>query len=171
MSKNDLRQSLKLTRSNIFDRAKKDIAIREALFLFLNENFANLKDIFIYESFCTEVDTWGIMDEALNLGYNIFTPKVDKDFNMSAVCRFTGEQAKLAPAITITPLLGFNEKLDRIGFGKGCYDKYFEKYSYTLKIGLAYFEQRCNFLPNPHDIPLDFIVTPMVILKSESNIR
>jgi len=171
MDKIKLREKLKDIRASVSEKAKKNTAIRESLFLFLEQNFPKEKDIFIYESFGSEVDTWAIIDEALALGYRILTPKVDKEFNMTAVCRFTGESVQKTPAIIIVPLLGFNKNLDRIGYGKGCYDKYFIANPHNVKIGLAYMEQHCIFESEPHDISLDFIITPMIIFKGAGNSR
>ncbi len=58
----------------------------------------------------------------------------------------------------ITPLVGFNDKGYRIGYGKGCYDRYFARTS-VRKIGLAFSVQRVNFLQDNTDVPLDCCVT------------
>ncbi|MCL2798445.1 MAG: hypothetical protein FWD58_10425 [Firmicutes bacterium] len=78
------------------------------------------------------------------------------------------------PPITIVPLLGFNENLHRIGYGKGHYDRYFTVGGDplgappdTVKIGLAYDEQACSFTPKAYDVPMDYIITPGRIVKSE----
>lgn len=60
--------------------------------------------------------------------------------------------------VCITPLLGFNERRYRIGYGKGCYDRFFAKTD-AYKIGLAFSAQQIIFAPEPHDVPLDCCVT------------
>lgn len=59
----------------------------------------------------------------------------------------------------VTPLLGFNYAGYRIGYGKGCYDKFFARNSDVYKIGLAFECQRVEFTPDENDVPLDCCVT------------
>ena len=44
------------------------------------------------------------------------------------------------PSVTVTPLLGADRRLHRLGKGKGYYDRYFAKLQ-TYKVGLAFKEQ------------------------------
>lgn len=66
----------------------------------------------------------------------------------------------------ISPLIGFNCNGYRIGYGKGCYDRYFAQEK-TRRIGLAYSVQYIDFLPEPHDIPLDCCVTEKDVIYFE----
>jgi len=64
--------------------------------------------------------------------------------------------------IAFVPLLAFDKKGNRVGYGKGFYDKFLsltnEK---TLKIGLSFFEAEENEIPiEVTDVPLNFCVTP-----------
>ncbi|WP_419868999.1 5-formyltetrahydrofolate cyclo-ligase [Chryseobacterium sp. CT-SW4] len=67
----------------------------------------------------------------------------------------------------ITPLLYCDPKGNRIGYGKGFYDGFFQSISQdSLKIGVNYFN------PNEiiddvweNDIPLDYLVTPTEVLS------
>lgn len=65
--------------------------------------------------------------------------------------------------ITLVPLVAFDEKCNRLGYGAGCYDKYFALGD-TLKLGLAFDEQNEEFLVTEQDIPLDAIITPTRII-------
>jgi 5-formyltetrahydrofolate cyclo-ligase len=62
----------------------------------------------------------------------------------------------------IIPLLAFDEKGYRVGYGKGFYDRYLKECREDcLKIGLSYFEA----VPSvddaaEFDVPLDFCITP-----------
>ena len=65
----------------------------------------------------------------------------------------------------ITPLLGFDEKLNRLGKGKGYYDRFFENNNCT-RIALAFEEQRIDMVPcDCYDQPMDMIITPKRIYK------
>jgi 5-formyltetrahydrofolate cyclo-ligase len=62
----------------------------------------------------------------------------------------------------IVPLIGFDLKGHRIGYGKGFYDKYFENYpKHRSRIGVSYFEPISN-IEDTHefDVPLTHCITP-----------
>ena len=62
----------------------------------------------------------------------------------------------------IVPLIGFDIRGQRIGYGKGFYDKYFENYpKHRPRIGVCYFEPLAN-IEDTHefDVPLTHCITP-----------
>ena len=78
------------------------------------------------------------------------------------------------PQIIVVPMLMFDRKLNRLGYGAGYYDKlistlkrYFDKKKKNfITIGLAYSEQETKTIPyESHDQRLDFIVTEKEILS------
>ena len=193
MDKVILRQKLKEIRAGVLDKETKDKLICDRLFELLDNQFKNANSVFVYEHMGSEVATDGIINTAKDKGFNIYIPQVDKDFNMQMIlahaknnfpleerCRAaTGwdsqTQAKAKPlnCVAIVPLLGFNAKLHRIGYGKGCYDKFFALNPNFVKIGIAYSEQLCDFKPDIHDVPLDYVVTDKLLYSytNESNSR
>ena len=64
--------------------------------------------------------------------------------------------------MVITPLLAFDDKGYRVGFGKGFYDRFFVSLNTDVKrIGVSLFESCENIEDiNEHDIPLTHCVTP-----------
>ena len=80
----------------------------------------------------------------------------------------------ILPQIIVVPMLMFDRKLNRLGYGAGYYDKsistlkrYFDKKQKNfITIGLAYSEQETKTIPyESHDQRLDFIVTEKEILS------
>ena len=78
------------------------------------------------------------------------------------------------PQVIVVPMLMFDRKLNRLGYGAGYYDKlistlkrYFDKKQKNfITIGLAYSEQETKTIPyESHDQRLDFIVTEKEILS------
>ena len=78
------------------------------------------------------------------------------------------------PQVIVVPMLMFDRKLNRLGYGAGYYDKsilnlkrYFNKKQKNfITIGLAYSEQETRSIPyESHDQKLDFIVTEKEILS------
>ena len=71
---------------------------------------------------------------------------------------------KINPNIILVPLLAFDNRKYRVGYGKGFYDKFLSKYlkihKKTLTIGIAFSFQKFHNLPiNSKDIKLDYILT------------
>ena len=68
------------------------------------------------------------------------------------------------PDVMLVPLLAFDENKYRLGYGKGFYDhflnKYLKKFKKILTVGVAFSFQRHHKLPNNrNDVKLDFIIT------------
>jgi 5-formyltetrahydrofolate cyclo-ligase len=64
--------------------------------------------------------------------------------------------------LVVIPLLAFDLKGYRVGYGKGFYDRFLKEIS-TIKLGLSLFEPVEQISdPDEHDIPLDSCITPSV---------
>lgn len=74
------------------------------------------------------------------------------------------------PAVVIVPLVGFDLRLHRLGYGGGFYDRTLEKlrkHAPVTAIGLAWAAQALPDIPaEPTDQPLDMIVTDKAILRA-----
>ncbi len=71
---------------------------------------------------------------------------------------------KKIPEVVLVPLLAFDKNRNRLGYGKGFYDKYFSRFiknhKKILKVGIAFSFQKYNKLPvNNKDFKLDYIIT------------
>ena len=68
------------------------------------------------------------------------------------------------PNVMLVPLLAFDNNKFRLGYGKGYYDRYLNKYIKTFKniltVGVAFSFQKYHKLPiNDKDIKLNYILT------------
>ena len=67
------------------------------------------------------------------------------------------------PDLLLVPIVAFDKKFNRIGYGGGYYDRYIEKIKKNKKvisIGLAYsFQKVQKILANKYDVKLDYVVT------------
>ncbi len=70
---------------------------------------------------------------------------------------------KIIPDLIFVPIVGFDNKLNRLGYGGGFYDRYFQRNTtlkQIVKIGLAFSFQKIKKLPvNKYDKKLDLIIT------------
>jgi 5-formyltetrahydrofolate cyclo-ligase len=67
--------------------------------------------------------------------------------------------------VVLVPLIAFEEKGYRIGYGKGFYDKYLaECRNDCIKAGFSYFEPTDEITDkNQFDVPLDLCITPQTV--------
>jgi 5-formyltetrahydrofolate cyclo-ligase len=70
----------------------------------------------------------------------------------------------IIPDVMLVPLLAYDNQNNRLGYGKGFYDRYLEKYlkqhKNILTIGVAFSFQKYHKLPvSKNDIKLDYILT------------
>lgn len=86
-----------------------------------------------------KINSWGIPEP--DEGISILTQKID---------------------LVFIPLLAFDLHGNRVGYGKGFYDRFLKQCRpETLKVGLSFFEAEPEIDSiSPHDIPLDYCVTP-----------
>ncbi len=76
----------------------------------------------------------------------------------------------VVPDVVLTPLVGFDPQLNRMGNGAGYYDRYFARHAIKLRIGLAWSAQMVDALPvEPWDVPLHMIVTEQSIIERHAD--
>ncbi|MEI7581428.1 5-formyltetrahydrofolate cyclo-ligase [Runella sp.] len=69
--------------------------------------------------------------------------------------------------LVIVPLLAFDKYGNRVGYGKGFYDRFLSKCrSNVIKVGVSFFEPADRITDiNPLDIRLDYCITPTRVWK------
>ena len=78
----------------------------------------------------------------------------------------------LHPNIIITPALAVDSLGNRIGYGKGFYDKYYSKNKSKIYVGYVYKEQIFKALPfDKHDLKLNAIVTDTFVKKIKNSLQ
>jgi len=75
----------------------------------------------------------------------------------------------IIPNVILIPLLAFDEKKNRLGYGKGFYDRYLNKFLKINKniftIGIAFSFQKYHKLPvNNKDVKLNYVLTEKGII-------
>lgn len=68
---------------------------------------------------------------------------------------------QVEPDVIIMPLLGFDKRGTRLGYGGGYYDRTLDRLARKPRlVGIAFAAQELEDIPRePHDVPLDTIVT------------
>ena len=76
----------------------------------------------------------------------------------------------IVPDLILVPLLSFDSENNRLGYGRGYYDKFLTKYLKLNKdiitIGVTFSFQKYNKLPvSKHDVKLNYIITEEGLLR------
>lgn len=141
--------------------------------------FQNADWIYLYMDYKSEVQTGFLFEECLKLGKHIALPRVhgsDMEFyevrNRTDV--LSGYKGILEPATThlvqqpkafmAVPGVAFSRNRMRLGYGKGFYDRYLQRFPDIYTCALAYECQVLEELPcEEHDVPLKELITEGVI--------
>jgi 5,10-methenyltetrahydrofolate synthetase len=63
-------------------------------------------------------------------------------------------------SLLITPIIGFNQSQQRLGYGLNFYNDYLDKYNHIYTIGLAYdFQRNDEFITDRRDKVINLIIT------------
>lgn len=173
MNKNEIRKHIKDLRNNLsIDEVVSKSKKIQITLLNVLKCYDNYKDVFIYNSFKNEVSTKELINKLCETK-NVYLPKIidDKMYainytknsiletNSFGIDEPKGNISNIDNFICIIPLLAIDEKGNRIGFGKGYYDKFLDNKN-CIKIGLCYDFQIIKGIPcDSHDIPLDLIIS------------
>jgi 5-formyltetrahydrofolate cyclo-ligase len=155
----------------------------DKLFLFLKKNKYNFKNFGGYYPSNNEIDDLEILYLLERKGYKISLPVIRKNYQMDFFQWSSKTPLKINkygipeplskkicyPDILFVPLVGYDNDLNRLGYGGGFYDRYIskiQKKKNIIKIGLAFSFQKIKKVPTSlYDKKLDFIITEKEILK------
>ena len=171
---------------------KKYFSIRKKKYFKINPNFfnpfikllkkKNKKKIFnlsCYYPTAYEVDVFQIFESNFINRLNILLPVVERNNSMSFYKWKKNEILKInqygilepatlskstVPDAMLVPILAYDKDNNRLGYGKGYYDrylyKYIKKYKNIFTIGVAFSFQKYHKLPTSiNDVRLDYILT------------
>lgn len=174
--KNELRKEFKKKRAELTDKKNKSLEICN---IFLNsDTYKNAKIILCYSAINGEVDTGAVIDKTLADGKILALPRcIDKNgimnyyiidslnslaegmFGISepdASCKLLDD---FTDSVCIVPALSFDKKGYRLGYGKGYYDRFLEKYN-GISVGLCYNDLISEYLPiNKFDKNVNAVIT------------
>ncbi len=167
---------------------------------FVESKFGNRKHLSIglYYPIKSEVDTLDILKYCLSNGWSVYLPKItvnDKSKNPKNEMNYVkfksfdnlisgpynikepkSNRSTKRLHIIFVPGLAFDRKGNRIGYGKGYFDRYLKKarqYSKNiLFVGLCFDFQIVNPIKtHEHDVKMDYIITENEIITTKNNKR
>lgn len=183
-----VRNSLEVMLVNVKDlaKSKRDLLSLSKEAVYNLEELPEVKSansLFAYLSLIYEVRTHDLIWRLLNQHKIVTVPKILENNEMDAyqitdwaqvepgrwniLEPFTETPYKGKIELCIVPIVAFNDNLQRLGKEGGFYDRFLAKHPEMLKIGLAFEQQRVEYLPTEAiDVPMDIIVTEKRILRS-----
>lgn len=129
-----------------------------------------------------EVNTWDLIHYFWDNARSVFVPKINDNKieshflaknSILSVNDWGIPEPQNSPVENInydmvfTPLLYCDNQGNRVGYGKGFYDHFFQNINANaLKVGLNYFSPNEKITDiSPLDIPLDYLITPTEVLS------
>lgn len=180
MDKKEIRKHISQLKKEKGDTALFQASVIINRQLFEQHWFKNAKRIGFYASKENEVETILSIEQALK-EKRISLPKIEKDkmnyYHIKSLSDLTvGTFDVFEPTtpyltkenemdLIIVPVVAFNRKKYRLGYGKGFYDRYLKNFKgHTIGLAFSMCEVDEDF-QEEHDICLDMIITEKEIIK------
>jgi 5-formyltetrahydrofolate cyclo-ligase len=188
MTKNQLREKYLNLRRELAPGQVQNLSEEICEFIFKNFNFEDkFVSLFLPIERKNEINTYLIWEKGIGFGAKIAVPKSNhENHEMKHILFETEDQLELSAwgipepkkgkiiaadrfDYVFVPLLAGDKKGNRVGYGKGFYDRFLKKCSPSCKfIGLHHFdleEEISDILPT--DVKLDACITPKGIVWFE----
>ena len=169
LSKNEIREICREKLAKIAEKEEKSFRLREELLPILSR----CNHIAIFASLKDEIDTFPLIEALLKLDKSIYLPRVEKqDINFYQIhsldeLKVSDNKYRIREPqgdnpvnpneleVIVCPGVAFDNNNNRLGHGKGYYDRYLLTCS-AYKIGICYKEQLFIEIPtNDQDIKMD----------------
>ena len=176
-NKSQLRKKYLFKRKKLYFKINNSF-LKPIIKLIKNKSKNKKVKIAIYYPSLYEVDILCILDNEILKKNKFLLPIIEKNHSMNFY-KFSKKDIlkvneygmlepfkskNVIPEIIFVPLLAFDVSKNRLGYGKGFYDRYLFKYlkinKNILTVGVAFSFQKHHNLPvNNKDIKLDYILT------------
>lgn len=173
--KKTIRKQYKSIRNNMAPGQVKELSERICANVIASPQFLEAERIFAYYPLENEVDVRKIVREAWRQGKQVAFPRVSGEemfyFEASDFLKLhPGTFGVMEPVETypvewesglmLVPGVAFDRKGNRMGFGKGYYDRYLSEHPGCTRMGIAYECQVGDQIPAEEtDMPLHYLAT------------
>lgn len=176
-----MRSELLLKRKNIDKKAKHEIDLEIQSRLLMTDEYRECKTVLIYVSKENEIDTFGIINAAFANNKRVAVPVTGDDYSLEFYYINSTEELKpgkfnvLEPSELNEKVTGFSDSMcivpalccdlsgNRVGYGKGCYDRFLADYT-GKKVCLVYSDFVFPSVEHSEfDVPVDTIVCNLFV--------
>lgn len=181
MTKFELRKEFLSKRKEVSHDKKREIELEIQSRVLMCDEYRKCKTVLTYVSTADEIDTLGFIHAAFLNGKRVAVPKTNEDFSLSFYYINSLEELKLGrfnilePSSTAKEVTDFENSIcvipalccdlsgNRVGYGKGCYDRFLKDYK-GRKICLVNSDNVLPFIDaDENDIKVDVIVTDLYV--------
>lgn len=188
LSKKELRQKFKGLRDSL-GSATRSVSAQQMLNhlskALKSEAFSKINEIFLYKALLSEPNLFDLVFVNKNLIYGL--PKINQDSRLKQMEFYLVDEytpfvtnrfgidepessKKIEPTnrtLILTPSLAISETGVRLGYGGGYYDRYFDCYQNSIRVGVCYSQFFVKELPvGEHDIAMHYILTEAGLFKA-----
>lgn len=181
-TKKELRTNYKELRNGITKEQQDELSAEICGHILGSKLYQQAEVIYGYYPLGKEVSLLPVMEDALALGKRVAFPKVIDDESMVFYFVESLEEleegyfhvmepvttciAKETEALVLVPGIAFDMDGNRIGYGKGFYDRYLDEHEGLTTIGIAYeFQVLEGFEADARDQQMDYFVTELGLRK------
>lgn len=181
-SKSEIRERHRLLRKGLKNEEREILSekITERFLEFLDKQ-KEIRHVHIFLPIerLLEVNTYGLINKLFERNINLYTSLVSADkITLDTVALYrestitldkwgipipenAGKVSSNEIQLIVIPLLAFDLKGHRLGYGRGFYDRFLESLKQPiLKVGFSYFLPIKSIPHENHDIALDICITP-----------
>ncbi|MBR2330059.1 MAG: 5-formyltetrahydrofolate cyclo-ligase, partial [Clostridia bacterium] len=181
--KKDMRLRMKRRRSDNENRDVKENLLIENVLRLLEPDLSKISgagtrlNVMVYLSFSSEARTDKLIETLQKQGATVYAPRVEnkeitavaigEDYTLSAwgIREPVGETYDGEMDVVITPLLAADTQGNRLGYGGGYYDRFFNKDTNARRVGYCYDFQVLQNVPHTDsDQRLQYIITDKRII-------
>ena len=161
----------------------------DKIFFLIKKNFSKKKpSIAGYYPSNFEVNILDLLSQTNKKNFKVGLPVIKKDYkidfkywipnqplyvNKYGILEPQKQNITFLPDIVLVPLVAFDRNLNRIGYGKGYYDRALKQLASNKKIltiGMAFSFQETTIIPtNQYDYNLDCILTDRNLIYKKTN--
>ena len=178
MNKADIRREMRAIKKNIGKARLLELSAPTASLVEKNSHYQVANIVMLYYPLWDEVDCRQLMERTLAAGKRVILPTVVGDdivpVEITADTEWrVGEYNIMEPIaekyvgdidLIVVPGMAFDSKGNRLGRGKGYYDRFLCQHSNAYRLGLCFSFQMIESVPTE---PFDFVMNDIVVVPAE----
>lgn len=176
MLKDEIRKEMRMRKRQLGDRQLAELSLGIMGKLLSHPRIRKARTVLMYHSLPDEADTHKAIDTLVEMGKRVLLPAVVADGKMEVrpyegsrqmkrgafgIEEPSGQQFALTEEIDVAviPGVAFDSANNRLGRGKGYYDRFLPSIPQAYKIGVCFEFQKLNHVPtDTNDIKMDEII-------------
>jgi 5-formyltetrahydrofolate cyclo-ligase len=179
--KKEIRQKNKRNRDYMTEEECCQRSIKICFNILSSKLYEEAEYVYGYYPLGNEVSLIPVMEDCLEQGKKLALPRVEgnhidfyeitsleqvKEGCFHVMEPITSVKMQNERALVLTPGVAFDKNGNRIGYGKGYYDRYFSCYPGLTRLGVSYYNQIEDGIPTEEtDVRLQYLITERKMME------